>query len=586
MERNHVAMLRDKMHLPPLPTAIPQPGDDDGKSFVYDVDSGLMATGDQIVGLRIYQRGEPPKSLSLEEGEAWVNFNLDLIEQRGTYRDFNRKIVTLGEVIRTRTGADAKRRKKKNRLGASPLRTIAVRLMPHEARAAGRALTSAQLERAMDRTIVALEKALGCEVVSAAVHRMKDSDLHIHIQYTMVQAIDPPKPNLKQDMREWRDAAAVIARASLEAEGHKVSSSSIGKRIKELKAEGRIPPEPTEPKKIPSGETIYKKLKGLRSLNNDAILGYSFKFKLNLVRSIEEAQSLFLGKAGQAEMVKSLEMLKNSVTAHNDGKDQNFGKMAAQSDDFLEAKYIDVWLERQWRLAVVELLPDPEREKLPATAIEEARNYAAHGTTRVEQSHLDAHNEDVAARLAAAEAKVKRTEESLVKFEKHIAVVKERFERMARDAETNMAGAQVLRAEVTALKSDAVADRAFAKQELKAAKAERLEASTLVVRAQQEAEPIITAAKELEKAVVARETKIKSLEKKAGLWDLAVSMIQRVYELMPEATKTRIQAAADTDANAPLEKVPVWTSVFSRLARLAGAIKGKAIVKPDGTPLV
>jgi hypothetical protein len=586
MERKHVARLREEMHLPPLPTAIPQPGDDDGKSLVYDVDSGLMATGDQIVGLRIYQRGAPPKSLSLEEGEAWVNYNLDVMAQRGTYRDINRKIVSIGELIRTRTGDDAKRRKKKDRLAASPLRTIAVRLMPHEARAAGKTLTPAQLDRAMDRTIKALEEALGCEVVSAAVHRMKDSDLHIHIQYTMVQAVEPPKPNLKRDLREWRDAASATATASLVADCFKVSSSSIGKRIKELKAAGKLPPEPTEPSEVPCGETIYKKMKGLRSLNNNTILGYSFKFKLNLVRCIEEAQILFAGTAGQADMVKSLEMLKNSVTARNDGRDQNFRKTAAQADEILEAKYMDVWLERQWRSAVVDLLPDAEREKLPAAAIGEARNYAMHGTTRVEQSHLDAHNKDVAERLASAEAKVKRTEEALVRFERKIAEVTERFERMARDAESNMTGAEALRAEVTGLKSDAVADRELAKQELKDAKAERLEASTLVVRAQQEAAPIIFAAKELKKTVVARETKLKSLEKKAGLWDLAVSMIRRTFELMPEDTKTQIQVAADTDTNTPLEKVPVWTSVFSRLARMAGAIKGKAIVKPDGTPLI
>jgi hypothetical protein len=585
MERTHVAWLREKMCLPPLPTAIPQPGDDDGKSFVYDENTDLMANGDQIVGLRIYQRGSPPRSLPIEEGTAWVAYNMNVIEQRATYRDSNRKIVTHGELIRTRSGDDAKRRTKKDRLGASPLRTIAVRLMPHEARAAGKALTSAQLDRAMDRTITALEEALGCEVVSAAVHRMKDSDLHIHIQYTMVQAVEPPKPNLKRDEREWRNAASATATASLEAEGHKVSSSSIGKRIKELVDEGKIPSKPTKPMEVPCGETIYKKRKGLRPLTNDTILGYSLKFKLNLVRGIQEAQKLIAGRAGQEEMVRSLQMLTNAVTSRNDGPDQNFRKKAARTDEKLEAEYMDVWLERQWRASVVELLPAAEREKLPAAAIGEARNYAMHGTTRVEQSHLDAHNKDVAARLASAEAKVQRTEEALVKFEKRIALVTERFEFLAQNAEANMTGAKALRAEVDGLKSGAVADRALAKQELTDARADRQEAATLVAKAQQEAAPIITAARDLEKSVVAREAKVKSIEKKAGLWDLAVNMIRRAFELMPEGTKTQIQNAADTDTNIPLAKVPTWTSVFSRLARMAGAIKGKAMTKSDGSPL-
>ena len=455
---NSVKHLRKKMGLVPLPpveeSAHAAQLKTEGESLAYLPGDLLITLDDVIVALRIYGKGAPPAKLAVSEGKEWVEHNAALIEARSTYREIATKkgggqIVTFNCVYGTRkvTGKngeimkDANRRSpgKLERKGSSPLRTIVVRLMPHEARAVGEAgfagqLTDDQLARAIDRTVEDFEKVLGCEVVSAAVHRMRNTDLHLHIQYTMVLPVDRDEKLLKQAIAAWDTEATKAATASLVAENGSLAPAAVGKRKKMMIEKGLIRPEPDSVEL--DQPLIFQKINGGRSLTNDTILGYSLKFKLNLVRVLETARR----RPGESEESKqALDKLRQQVVDRND-VNENFRFKARRSDKSLEEEYLDVWLEREWRRNVVAELPDLYREMLISAGVEDARKYAEEGSTRAAgQSIFYRHNQDVATQLKAAEGKIEETQREIERIEQMVADELARIQTLAEEVETKRA---------------------------------------------------------------------------------------------------------------------------------------------------
>ena len=410
----------------------------DGQSLAYRTDDLLLTLDDVIVALRTYQKGTPPEKIPVGEGHRWVEHNRVAITERSKYIEQGGQKVTVGEKYATRKThgkdgqpkADALRRSKDKlaRSGADPVKTIMVRLMPQEARAVGDSalagqLADSQLERAIDRTVSAFEKEIGCEVISAAVHRMRNTDLHIHIQYTMVLAFDRYEKLLKRAKTNWKTECMKQARAALTAEGGSLASPTIGKRFREMRDKGLFV---TEPETVVA-EKLFQKEAGARPLTNDSILGYGLKFKLNLVRQLDAA----LKSPGlDREALDDLENLRQRVIDYRD-QNENCRFKAARSDKSLETQYLDVWLERKWRQHVVCELPALERDKLAAAGVEEARKYAKNGSTGDgEQSHLERHNTDVAQRLKEAEEAVKKTTEEIAQIEAKITEESERLQKL------------------------------------------------------------------------------------------------------------------------------------------------------------
>jgi hypothetical protein len=432
-----IKWLRKKMDFPPLPPLEEDEEEkillNDGKSFVYPLGGRFVmdSLGDEIVALRTYQKGRSPERIPVSEGKRWVEHNDNLILSRSKYREIGGEIVEEGKVYATRKllGKDGKLKKdaqrrsedKLDRKGSSPMLSVTLRLMPHEAKAVGDAglvgeFTDDKLDGAIDRTVGAFETKVGCEVISVAVHRMRNSDLHIHIQYTMVLPVDRDEKFLKKAIKDWRSAAAQKARAALLSEKGNAAPAAIGKRIKEMVEKKEIDPEPNE---VPSNsETIYKKKTGLRKLGNEVILGYALKYKLNLVRMIERALER---QDTDRETLDDLAKLRDAVISMHD-QNEGFRFKANKSDIDLDKKYLDLWLERQWRSNVVAELPEAAKKELLAEAIKDARRYADAGSTReVGQYHLDyQHLFDIAKRLKEAQEAIKATTEEIEKIERKI----------------------------------------------------------------------------------------------------------------------------------------------------------------------
>lgn len=124
----------------------------------------------------------------------------------------------------------------KERRAPGVLKSIMVRCMPHEAEIAGPLLSSKSLDAAMDQAVAEFAAATGCEIVSAAVHRMYNGDLHIHIQYTMVIGGLETKSKLgRRALKAWKTEAVKMAREALIAEGvKKPNSSALGAKKKRL----------------------------------------------------------------------------------------------------------------------------------------------------------------------------------------------------------------------------------------------------------------------------------------------------------------------------------------------------------------
>lgn len=375
----HINKVREKKGLPPMKRMTPEVLEDvvlrnsdaaADKELVKD--SELVQDGDLITGLRVYTRSADGPVGRRVEGEELCAVHSLTKRVRECYRELDGAMVRVGEVTGTRKG-NVGTRKDLQRKAPGILKSIMVRLMPHEAEVTGAELKRLQIEAAMDRTAAAFEAETGCEVISAVVHRMSATDLHIHLQYTLVHQVQESKSMLGRRMAPWKLLASKLAREALEAEGGRPSPVAIHKKKLELIEAGVLEPQPE------AGVEFHKR-KGLRSLGDGSILGYSFRQKLNLVRLAEDG--------GEAEVAAD-------VTALNDGRG-GFAPIARKSDKELDGKYLDLWLERTWRRNVTDELPEDSRARLVEAGVEAARNYAAFGTTLVEEAHVDKKMQEIA----------------------------------------------------------------------------------------------------------------------------------------------------------------------------------------------
>lgn len=327
-----------------------------------------------IVGRRLYDRqpdGTPAgKNAASDEFMARHG---ELRRERCRHLDRDGTHVEVGKVIRERKGRDVETPKMlggerdKNRRASAVIKSIMARLMPHEARIAAGELSGEALDAAMDFVVTGFQAATGCEIISAVAHRMTDHDLHIHIQYTMVVAQEKQVGEHSKIKKAWDKVASDMAREALRAVNvHNPNSSAIGAMTKKLKKAGKI----TQP---PTVKVVYRKIKGRRFMGKGSILGYSLRHKLNLTRLAQEAGDNALGK-------RVIDM-----------KDQpgRFAPIAARTDQDLEEKYLDVWLERTWRKTVKECMSQEFLEKMKSAGVQAAKDYADYGTSMPEAFDLE-----------------------------------------------------------------------------------------------------------------------------------------------------------------------------------------------------
>jgi hypothetical protein len=362
----HINPLRDAKGLPRLLGQSDPPAGEESCTTPFENEHQLWP-GEVIAALRAFSKTESGETVGRVIAEHdYVALHRQIRSERSRYRDLDRTRVEAGKIVRGRKEPPDSETRIPGRKASCPLRTIMVRLMPHEAEIANAELEPNSLERAIDEAVRAFEGAVGGEVVTAAVHRMRSGDLHIHLQFTMV-VMEEESPTMRgRRLGPWKRMANRTAREHLAKAGNLAPGPPIvSKTRKALVDSGDIPP-PSPP------ELIFRKVKGRRSLGEGAILGYSFRQKINLVRLAEEA---------------NLPDLAEKVAAVRD-LGGRFGFFRNQSDEDLEAKYLDVWLERVWRKSVLKMLPDPALREVRRLGVEAARDYATHGTVMVEKTHL------------------------------------------------------------------------------------------------------------------------------------------------------------------------------------------------------
>jgi hypothetical protein len=404
-----------------------------------DADRNLLLIDDHslIVGLRTYERNPDGSPVGRTvTSDEFVATHRRVRRERERYRELDGTLVSVGEVVRKRKGRDMEtltsKMELRDDLRRAPcvLKSIMVRLMPHEAEIAGGELKGKSLDAAMDRVVTEYAAATGCEVISAAVHRMSGKDLHIHIQYTLVIGGVESKSMLGRRLVPWKRMAAEMARAALMQEGvENPNPSAIGAMKKRLIADEKLDPAPV-------AGIEYRKIKGRRSLRDDAILGYSFRMKLNLVRLAEDAGDPALG---------------NRVIARNDER-KRFRPIARREDADLERQYLDLWLERAWRNSVKAELPEEALERIRVAGVDAAKDYAELGTVMVEEFHIkrrklelrkEADEIELAAQYAAAyEAELFRREVEDEALRRGEAMNREFYEASIRDLEFELQGAR------------------------------------------------------------------------------------------------------------------------------------------------
>lgn len=362
----HTNMVRKAKGLPALESSSPEK--EESKYLEEGADDLGLRAGELIECIRIYDHipGNKPLGRVCTEGE-FVASHRQVRREREHYREIDGRMATAGQVYAERQGASTTERKSKVRKGTCALRTIMVRVMGHEGIVIGERMTKKQMVTAVDLTVAEFAEATGAEIVSVAVHRMSGHDLHIHVQYTMIQHVEGPRNAVGALHKKWKAKGIEMARAQLVAEGSpKPHNRTIGARRQSMIDNGEIDPEPVRGKE-------YKKLKGLRNLADASILGYSFRNKLNLVRAAELGED---------------EELPERVAAKKDER-KRFRTLLLKSDDSMVKQYLDVWFERVWRKTLIEQLPDDAREEIRITGIESARDYVVLGTTAVEPTHLE-----------------------------------------------------------------------------------------------------------------------------------------------------------------------------------------------------
>lgn len=383
----HINKVREKKGLPPmkrmtvdLHADIVLRTNDDAADEELVKDCELVKDGDLITGIRVYDRSADGPVGRRVAGEEFSAVHSLAKRVRECYRELDGTMVRVGDVIGTKVG-NVGARKELLRRAPSPLKSIMVRLMPHEAEVTGAELTRIQIEAAMDRTAAAFEAETGCEVISAVVHRMSATDLHIHLQYTMIHQVEESTSMLGRRMKPWKAMASKMAREALEADGVPPSPAAIGKKKLDLIASGLL-------EAAPEAGIEFHKRKGLRSLGDGAILGYSFRQKLNLVRLAEDG--------GELEIAAGVTTLRDMRGG--------FAPIAKKSDDELNGKYLDLWLERFWRRSVTDELSEDSRVRLVEAGVEAARNYATFGTTLVEETHTALRIEELNEKAKALDA--------------------------------------------------------------------------------------------------------------------------------------------------------------------------------------
>ncbi len=327
-----------------------------------------------IVGLRIYSpnRNGIPCGKTVKTDE-FMAMHRQIRRERNNYLDRDGTHVEAGKLIRERKGRDVDTPKmlggdrERARRASAVLKSIMIRLMPHEAEIAAGELSGNVLDAAMDRAATELQAATGCEIISAAAHRMSGHDLHIHIQYTMVVAEQKKLGKYSEAVQEWAREASQMAREELLAiRVDEPNPSAIGAMKRKLIKSGKLKPCPEE-------RLIYRKIKGRRFMGNGCILGHSFRNKLNLVRLAQAAGDATLGER---------------VIAKKDGL-RGFAPIAEKTDEKLESQYLDLWLERVWRNAVTGQLSDDALARIRAAGIKAAKDYSEFGTTMPEAFDLE-----------------------------------------------------------------------------------------------------------------------------------------------------------------------------------------------------
>ena len=453
---SHTNPIRKKKNLPAfepmkLPLEIQDPAvrefvelDPESRSFEEGDELGIE-NGELIVGIRLYDRGSDGMPIGKDAtGEEGTATHSRVRRERHHYYDVDRSKVEVGKVIRMRKANPKKikdekgdevvpeakpdfdyedeevdpdgdvhepRRNRKEkyednrtnleRKAPGVMRTIMVRLVPHEAVMAGRwNMSKDALAKAMDQTATIFAQAVGCDVISAVVHRMREKDLHIHLQYTMIiPQLESPSALGRRRLTKWTKLAQQKTHAALAAEGRADAGPRIkGKKTLELIANGELAPKPVR-------EIEFRKQDGKRSLGEDHILGYSLRQKLNLVRLAEDG--------GMPDLAVQ-------VMKYRD-KQNKFRRLAMRRDKRIEDHYMDVWLERTWRQAIKANLPEEAVKAMAAAGVEAAKDYVSYGTVMVEETHLDRKKDDLDARQvdlnAKSEAQKKEAEGLRVKIE-------------------------------------------------------------------------------------------------------------------------------------------------------------------------
>lgn len=364
----HINLIRRDKGLPELDST--KPDNEESKALEEGMDDLALRDGELIECERIYSRttGGMTVGRPCTEDE-FVASHRKVRRERSTYRELDGRMAVSGKVYSERKGEDfvKGKRKSKTRKGVCPLRTIMVRAMPHEGIAAGERMTKKALSRAVDHAAIAFAKATGAEIVTAAAHRMSGHDLHIHLQYTMVQAFEEPSKTFAARHNKWKKAGVEMACAELIAEGtRKPHNRTIGVRRKKLIEEGKLDLEPVRAME-------FRKIPGLRSIGDDAILGYTFRNKVNLVRAAEAGED---------------PELPGRVAAKRDERGR-FRELVKNSGRTLEKKYLDLWFEGVWRSALRDQLPVDAQKEMVDAGVEAARDYVILGTTAVEPTHVE-----------------------------------------------------------------------------------------------------------------------------------------------------------------------------------------------------
>jgi len=340
----------------------------------HDSGKTLNQTGRLIVGLRVYDRNDDGTPLGMSAtSQELLSKHRQIRREKAQYIDQDGTHVRVGELTRERKGKHLDEptfwggERTRERRVPGVIRSILGRLMPHEGEIAGEELTQVMIEEAMDEAVSEFQKETGCEIISAAAHRMANHDLHIHIQYTMVVQQQKKLGKYTKERKKWRDIVAAMAREALLQDGvHAPNPSAVRAMIKRLRKAGKLDPEP-------EFKILIRKVKGLRFMGSGSILGHCYRHKLNIVSLAEEAK---LPDLAERVIEKKDEL-------------GGFRPIAERSDEELEGKYLDLWLERTWRRIIKARLSKEGLREVRSAGVLAARSYADFGAVKPKQSDLE-----------------------------------------------------------------------------------------------------------------------------------------------------------------------------------------------------